>query len=153
MSVSDQFGAHAKIANDLLLGPDEPSTLTIERAYAWSSAERKVNMDLHGEDPAGHFLVHVREGKAGAGSSQYRPFWIGCSKEFLLRAKGRPDVHARATRGYWAEPEKGVQEFHLAVEPKELERMASGVAYELSPVQQDEDFRWETAGDVTLVRR
>jgi hypothetical protein len=155
ISVSDRFGVHANVANDLLLGPDELRCLTIERAYWWSSPERKIEMDLHGDDPAGHVLLHVKEGKPGAGSKAYRAFWSGCSKEFLLRAAGQADVRARATRGFWADPEKGIQEFHLAIEPGELAKMEADVPYSLAVVQpegKDEDFRWEFAGDVTLAR-
>jgi hypothetical protein len=109
-------------------------------------------MDLHGEDPAGHFLVHVREGRIGAKASQYKAFWSACGKEFRLVAEGRKPVRARATRGYWIDPEKGVQEFHLAIAPDELRRMKPGVRYALSAVDQDEDFRWIVVDGVTLVR-
>jgi hypothetical protein len=152
LAVSDRFGVHAEVKNELLLGPDEFATLTIERAYGWNSPERKVEMDLRGEDPAGHFLVHVREGKTGAKASPYKAFWSACGKEFRLSAKGETPVRAHATRGYWAEPEKGIQEFHFAIEPAELAKMKRGVAYELAPVEQDEDFRWTVADGVTLVR-
>lgn len=152
LAVSDRFGAHANVPNDLLLGPDEYSTLTIERAYWWTSPERAVEMDLRGDDPAGHFLVHVREGKAGAKPAQYKAFWNACSKEFVLIAKGELPIRAQATRGYWADPEKGVQEFHLVVAPGDLGRMKPGVAYALSAADQDEDFRWIVADGVTLAR-
>jgi hypothetical protein len=152
LAVSDRFGVHANVPNELLLSPDEFSTLTIERAYWWTSPERKVEMDLRGDDPAGHFLVHVREGKAGSRSSQYKAFWSACGKDFALTAEGEPPIRAKATRGYWAEPENGVQEFHLAIAPGEIARMRKGVAYELAPADQDEDFRWEVADGVKLVR-
>jgi hypothetical protein len=152
IAVSDRFGAHANVPNDLLIGADEFQELTIEKAYWWSSPERKVQMDLHGDDPAGHFLVHVKEGKAGEKSGQYKAFWSGCSKEFVLRAPGKRDVPARATRGYWAEPEKGIQEFHLQVDPADLAAMQVGVPYALVPVQKDEAFRWKIAGEVKLKR-
>ncbi len=50
VSVSDRFGVHAHIPNDFLLGPDEFQVLTIEKAYPWSSPERKVSMDLRDDD-------------------------------------------------------------------------------------------------------
>jgi len=152
VSVSDRFGVHARIPNDALLGPDELQVLTIEKAYAWSSPERKVSMDLRDDDVAGHFLFHVREGKPGVGGRQYQAFWSSCSKDFLLRSPGKPDVRARATRGYWVDPDHGIQEFHLQVEPDELARMEPGVSYALFPVQKEEEFRWELAGDVELAR-
>jgi hypothetical protein len=156
LAVSDRFGVHANVPNDLLLGPDELATLTIEKAYWWSSPERTVEMDLRGDDPEGHFLVHVREGKPGVRSSQYKAFWKACGKDFTLTAPGEspgePAIRAQATRGYWAEPEKGVQEFHLSIGREELARMKKGVAYRLAPADQDEDFRWEVADGVTLAR-
>jgi hypothetical protein len=97
--------------------------------------------------------VHVREGKAGVGGQQYFAFWRNASLDFVLRADGRPDIHARDTRGYWAEPKNGVQEFYLRIEPDDLARMAAGVRYKVIPDQKKEaEFRWKTAGDIYLVR-
>ena len=152
LAVSDRFGVHADVPNDLLLGKDEFATLTIERAYWWSSPEREVEMDLRGDDPAGHFLVHVKEGKPGLRASQYKSFWSACGKDFTLTAEGEPTIRAQATRGYWAEPEKGIQEFHFAIAPEELARMKPGIPYALAAADQDEDFRWIVAEGVTLVR-
>ncbi len=152
LAVSDRFGAHADVKNELLLGKDELATLTIERAYWWSSPARKVEMDLHGEDPAAHFLVHVREGRPSAKAAHYKAFWSACGKEFRLTAEGQKPIRAKATRGFWIEPEKGIQEFHLAIAPDELRRMKSGVRYALSAVDQDADFRWIVVDGVTLAR-
>src|SRR5690349_22691109 len=41
IAVSDRFGAHANVPDDLLIGADEFRELTIEKAYWWSSPERK----------------------------------------------------------------------------------------------------------------
>jgi hypothetical protein len=114
-------------------------------------------MDLRGDDPAGHFLVHVREKSTKAGSQPYSAFWSGCPKEFLLlRAAGKAEVRARATRGLWADPKKDLREFHLEITPGELAKMELDVPYALAPVQSavasDLEFRWELAGAVTLVR-
>jgi hypothetical protein len=154
IDVSDRFGAHAKIADEWLLGPDEFQTLTIERAYWLGAPECKIEMTLRdGDEGAGHAFVHVREGKASVGGHQYLAFWRNASLDFVLRADGRPDIHARDTRGYWAEPKKGVQEFYLRIEPDDFARMAQGVRYKILPDQKKEtEFRWKTAGDIYLVR-
>lgn len=152
--VSDRFGAHSKIANDWLLGPDEFQSLTIERAYWLGSPECKVDLKLRdGDEDAGHAFVHVREGKPGVDARQYKAFWSRASRDFLLRAEGHPDVHAKDTRGYWANPEKGLQEFYLRIDAAELAHMVPGVRYRVVPDQKDDaEFRWKMAGDVFLVR-
>jgi hypothetical protein len=152
--VSDQFGVHAKIANDWLLGPDEFQSLTIERAYWLDSPECKVDMKPRENDAgAGLAFVHVREGKAGVGTRQYEAFHNHASHEFVLRAEGHPDVPARNARGLWAQPEKGLQEFDLRIEPDDLAKMVPHVKYRVVPVQTDDaEFRWSVAGDVFLVR-
>jgi hypothetical protein len=154
VEVSDRFGAHAKIADDWLLGPDEFQTLTIERAYWLGSPECKVEVQPRDSDAgAGLAFVHVREGKAGVGARQYEAFRSNASLAFVLRADGHPDVPARNARGCWAQPEKGIQDFDLRIEPDDLAKMIPAVRYRVVPVQKDDaEFRWNVAGDVFLVR-
>ena len=49
-------------------------------------------------------------------------------KEFRLRAKGKPDIRAYATRGYWTDVKKNVMDFYLRIDPDEFKRMGYTVA-------------------------
>jgi len=152
IAVSDQFGVHAKIANDWLLGPDEFQSLTIERAYWLGSPECPVDIDA--ADPGvGYAFIHVHEGKPDGGTKQYRAFWSNATHTFVLRADGHPDVKARNVRGYWADASKGQQDFDLRIEPNDFKSMAVGVHYRIVPEQKDDaEFAWKIAGNVFLVR-
>ncbi|MFO0983376.1 MAG: transglutaminase domain-containing protein [Planctomycetota bacterium] len=154
ITLSDQLGAHATPPVTTDADPDEITQLTIERAYWYDSKQRapSVTMRLDDPDTAGHVLVHVREGRAGVGASQYRGFYDRVGKDFVLRADGRADVPLKATRGYWAHPEAGVQEFYLRIEPEPLAAMAPGVAYSLIARNNTSGMRWLIADGVTLTR-
>jgi hypothetical protein len=98
LAVSDRFGVHANVPNDLLPRRRAP-TLTIERAYWWTSPSAGRDGPARRRS-AGHFLVHVREGKPGIKSAQYKAFRNACGqRSFLLTAKeGEAPVRAQATR-------------------------------------------------------
>jgi hypothetical protein len=153
IALSDRVGAHAKIAKEWLEDAGQLSRLTIEKLYWWDSPERTVEMRLDDPDTAGHLLVHVREGRAGEGSGQYKDFYDGVDKGFRLEAEGRPGIAVRATRGYWATPEKGIQEFYLRIEPAELAKMAVGVPYRLVALNGNPECQWVVADGVTIVRQ
>jgi hypothetical protein len=151
LELSDRFGAHAKTENEPVPEPVEFKRLTIVRAFWYWSAEGpdKVEMDLRDPREAGHVLFKVKENQPDGGAAQYRRFYDQVGKEFVLRAKGRKDVHALATRGYWAGP--GV--FYLRIEPAELKRMALGVPYALVAKNGHADYQWAVSEEATLTRR
>ncbi len=152
VTLSDRFGPHASIAAD----PVEPPfrTLTIEKAYWYQSQDpaSAVQMRLDDPDTAGHVLLHVREGRPHEGTAQYAEFWGAVDKAFTLRAPNEPDLRAEATRGYWAAPERGVQEFYLRIDPVDFARMPKGAAYALVPRNASKDYRWAVADGVSLTR-
>ena len=116
--------------------------------------EIRVDMEPRESDAgAGLAFLHVREGKPGVGARQYEAFRSNASLAFVLRAEGHPDVPARNARGCWVQPEKGIQEFDLRIEPNDLAKMVPAVRYRVVPVQkEDAEFRWNVADDVFLVR-
>jgi hypothetical protein len=133
---------------------EELRQLTIERAYWYDSPQRPagVSMSLDDRTTAGHVLVHVREGRAEEGKSQYQDFYDRVAKDFVLRAGGHDDVPLHATRGYFVNPERGIQEFYLRIEPAPLERMARDLPYTLIASNNDSGMRWVVAEGVTLTR-
>lgn len=151
IALSDRIGAHARVAPEWLEDGGFRK-LTIERLYWWGSPERKVEMRLDDPDTAGHLVAHVREGRNGEGRDQYVEFYDRVGKEFVLKAEGKPDVRAKAVRGYWAKPEEDMKEFYLRIEPDELARMASGVPYRLVAKNGNAEFQWTVGDGVTIAR-
>ncbi len=152
VSLSDRFGAHSDIPN-----PEEEEahrTLTITRLY-WYHDENKpavVQMRLDDAHTAGHLVMHVAEGFADEGPGQYKEFYEKVGKEFVLKAKGRPDIPARAVRGYWTNVAKGIKDFYLRIEPDDFKQMAKGVNYSLVALSTDNEHKWCVAPGVEIVR-
>jgi transglutaminase superfamily protein len=147
VALSDRFGPHAKVDSE------EFRSLTIERVYWWDSPERTVEMRLDDPETAGHLLMHVREGRQEEGTEQYATFYGKVGKGFVLRAEGRPDVRARAARGFWVDTTAGMREFYLRIDPDEFPKMAPDVPYSLVPVEEQASYRWVVADGAMVVRR
>ncbi|MCA9284954.1 MAG: transglutaminase domain-containing protein [Phycisphaerales bacterium] len=152
IALSDRFGAHASIDN-----PPAPGTyqqLTIDRVQWFGEHPAGVDMRLDDPETAGHLVVHVVEGAPGEGPRQYKRFYDRVGKTFRLEAPGHGTIPVRATRGYWAAPEKGLQHFYLRIEPADFAGMAPGVEYALVAVdasRADADApRWVVADGVTI---
>jgi hypothetical protein len=147
LSLSDRFGAHAKVENPPAEG--EFAALTVGRAYWYDDPTKNaiVTMRLDDAETAGHLLLHVDEGKDGEGTAAYAAFYRRVGKGFVLRAKGQADVRAAAERGYWVAA-GGVREFYVRIPPSEFAKMARGVAYTLVPA----DARWKVADGVSVTR-
>ena len=150
ISLSDRFGAHAKIENARAAA--EFTALTIDRLQ-WF-AEHPAGVDMRLDDPAtaGHLVVRVVEGQPGEGPRQYKRFYERVGKEFVLKAANHPDVPLHATRGYWAKPEDGVQHFYLRIEPIAFRSMAADVPYQLVALNGPGDHQWIVKDDVTITR-
>lgn len=150
-SLSDRFGAHAKVANEPLASVRE---LEIGRAYWYDDPKRdaKLSMsNLADRETAGHVLVHVDTEFPNEGSSAYGTFYGEVSKQFELRASGRDPIPLRAARGYWIDSDKDLKEFYLRIEPADYARMQPGVDYALAWLgEKDADFRWTVRSGVAL---
>lgn len=151
LELSDLVGRHADPARVAGLEAIFPA-LTIERVdrYFDVESEGKVKMRLDDPDTAGHFVMSVRESLPGWGTDQYAKFYELCGKRFALRAAGRPDVPARATRGYWVIPESDVRAFYLRVEPDEFAAMEPGVDYSLEYVDDGASCGWRVDPSVVI---
>jgi hypothetical protein len=147
--LSDRFGVHAPVDN-----PEVPvhQRLTIERLEWWSAPTRAVEMRLDDAASAGHLLFHVAESFADQGSRQYSPFYDAVDHDFLLRADGRADVPAHATRGFWFDAKRGTRDFYLRVEPADVATIAQGVAYRLVALNRKPAKQWLVAPGVTITR-
>ncbi len=155
IALSDQVGEHCDL--EIAEPPVEEHlrVLTIERAFWFGSDElpSAVAMQVDEPDTAGHVVVKVNEGRVGGGIQQYQPFYSEVEKEFRWSAPGRASVPVRATRGYWANVEKGVQHFYLRIDPDDFSTMVPGIEYQLSwEGDPSDEYRWEVSSPVTLTR-
>ncbi|HUR29003.1 MAG TPA: hypothetical protein VM509_12510 [Planctomycetota bacterium] len=153
ISLSDQFGSHAKI-------DDGPATslreLSIGNLYWYDDPKRdpSVSMRLDAADSAGHLLAHVDTDFPKEGSDAYAEFYEGVAKRFLLRAAGHPDIPVHASRGYWINDKKDLKEFYLHVDPEDFAKMDVGIEYELSWLGGSDPFSWKVSGGkITRVKR
>jgi hypothetical protein len=149
LEVWDRFGPHASVPNEPAPGLD---SLVIERAYWWDDPARHEAVTMRLDDPetAGHVLVHVRD--VGEDGGALRSFYARVPKEFTLVADGHAAIPIRATRGFWTKSAVDVREFYLRIEPADLQRMPTGVAFRLVPPPAADGPRWEVTGEVTLTR-
>ena len=154
IAVSDQLGVHAPVDLGADLIVEEFTKLTISHLYWYDSPERKrdVTMRLDDPDTAGHLLMHVDEFRPNESSTQYKHFYGQVSKQFVLRAEGRPDVPARAARGYWVNSKEDTREFYLRIEPSEIGAMDAGVPYTLIALNQDGPYEWVVADGLQITR-
>jgi hypothetical protein len=141
VSLSDRFGAHAKVANEPLTAMRE---LAIGRIYWYDDPKKpaKLETSLSDLESAGYLFAHVTTdiGPLG-GWDAFTTFFAGVGRDFVLRARGRDDVPARAIDKCWADSNLDLLEFMLRIEPDAFARMAPGVPYELA---------WKDAGDAAL---
>jgi hypothetical protein len=151
--VSDHFGKYAKIEN-----PEVPELrlLTISRAY-WADdpdaheSIKTAKWLLH-RDGSRSLLLHGEEWLDNETGSQYRPFLEAAGREFVLKADGRADVHARVTTSSITWHSRDLHEIELLVPQPEYAKMDRGVEYTLSAPQELNGYAWKTRGHVSITR-
>ncbi len=152
-SLSDRVGAHANKARlDALATGFERLTVSRLRWYEDAAKDDVVKMRLDDPKTAGHLVMHVDEGHFGEDASQFKAFYDLCGKEFVLRSKGKAAIPAHATRGYWVDVARGIQEFYLRIEPEDFAKMQPGVEYTLEYVDRGSVCRFVVKAGVTVNR-
>ena len=145
LSLSDRFGVHAKVANELLVNVRE---LTIQR-LAWYDAPdrpRELTTTLGELGSAGYVFAYLDMN--GIDGHDALEFYLAADKHFALRARGRDDLPAKGIGKFWGDP--GV--FILRIAPGDFARMESGVEYELVWIGSHETLRWNVAKGAGIVR-
>jgi hypothetical protein len=151
LAVDDLFGKYSHLPNPPV---KEHKHLTITRAY-WSKskdAPALVRAHTTPDDQAGHLWVHGDEWFADRNYQQYRRFLSRADGNFVLRAKGHPDVKAHFAGPYVTAPADNVREMEIVIPPEEYARMARRVAYTIHPVNANGEYRWRVAAGVTVTR-
>jgi hypothetical protein len=149
VSLSDRFGVHAKVENPPV--DDALRELPIARVYWYDdpARDRKLDTTLGGPQGSAYFVAHVDTPASG---QECLEFFDAVGKDFVLRAKGRVDVRAGALMKYWIDGSRQLNDFILQIEPEELARMESGVAYELVASGEGGALRWKVRDGVRLTR-
>ena len=149
--LSDLFGEHAQVEN-----PEAPELNRFEvgQVYWFDDPAKPATVDMRLDDPdsAGHLILHLRPGPLGVTRKDYEQYYAQVDKRFVLRAPGRPEIEARATRGYWLDLDEDLRDFYLRIEPRDFRRMRPGVAYGLEPVVQSGQRVWELAEGIEVIR-
>jgi hypothetical protein len=155
LEVSDHFGTYANVPNP----PAEPELkqVTIAKAY-WpesKDAPAEIRELRWGKEPgSGRFFVHCEEWLPDAGDHlQYKLFMRRADRNFVLRAKGRPDVPCQVSMNFYTNRSRNLCEVEVVIPPAEYARMASGLAYSLHPVNGRQGYEWKVREEVRLTRQ
>lgn len=151
ISLSDRFGAHAKITDEPLGGLRE---VTVGRVYWYDDPKKDPTLVTRLDElgSAGYLFAHVDTDVSAAGSGAFREFYDRADPAFVLRARGHDDVPARAIQKWWLDSGKDLKEFMLRIEPADFARMERGVDYELAWAGQGETLLWKVRDGVKIER-
>jgi hypothetical protein len=151
IALGDHFGKYADVPN---APAQEHKRITISRIY-WADGKDAPEMvrNSRASSGSGRLFVHGEEWFDNAGDYlQYRPFLQKVDGNFMLRARGRPDIRCRASSLFLTSRSQNIREFEVVIPPEEFARMASDVPYALHPTNAKKDYRWEVKDGLTITR-
>lgn len=73
-------------------------------------------------------------------------------RNFVLRAKGKPDVNAQVQMSFWTAPSRDLREIEVLIPPADLPKMAKGTAYSLHPINDNPRYGRKVRDGVTITR-
>lgn len=154
LEVSDHFGKYAKVPNPPAQG--EHRQITIDKAYwpdAKDVAKEVRDMASGAEKGGGRFFIHGVEWFDNAGDYlQYKLFMRRSDHNFVLRAKGRPDIKCHLSGSYFTWSSRQLRELEVVIPAAEYAKMAKEVAYTLQPINGKNGYKWKIHGEVALTR-
>jgi hypothetical protein len=100
------------------------------------------------------FIITIEDWLEGQDHQQLNAFKDKVVFEFVLTAEGHEDIRVPSDsfRGTWSAGHGDFQGFVVYLPASERERIARGVAYTISPVNQGKEYYWQVGQGVTLVR-
>jgi RNA polymerase sigma factor (sigma-70 family) len=151
LEVGDHFGKHARVPNPP--ADKEHKQITIGKVYWAKDAHEHVRKmrTFAGKDD-GRFFIHGEEWLRDVGYHQYKLFNRRADRNFVLRAKGRPDVSCHVSDGYVTWVSQDLRELEMIIPAAEYAKMAKGVAYSLHPVNGKTGYEWKVSEGVKLTR-
>src|SRR5262249_22088370 len=122
LEVSDHFGKHAKVPNPPVA---ELKQRTTGKAYGPGSKEVPPTLQAmlgnRADDGRGRLFFHGEEWvDNGEDYRQYKPFLLRVDPEFVLSAKGQPDVKARYIGSYYTSASENLREMEVVIPKDEL---------------------------------
>lgn len=155
MEISDHFGQFAEAPNPP--ADNELKQVTIGKIYWHDSPDTPKDIrSLQWTAPrgAGQFFIHGEEWLDDAGDYlQYKLFMRRAATDFVLRAKGRPDVACQLTKNFYTHHSRDLCELEVVIPATEYAHMVPGVAYELHPLNGTKAHRWKVRKGLTLMRK
>jgi hypothetical protein len=154
LEVSDHFGKYAKVPNPP--AKNEHRTITIDKLY-WHDAKdapaEARKMPSGAQRGGRSFYVHCEEWLEDAGDYlQYKRFMWRSDRNFVLKAKGKPDVPCQISTSFVAGGSKKLRELEVIIPPPGYAKMARGVAYTLRPANGKKQYRWKVRDGVSITR-
>jgi hypothetical protein len=166
LEVSDHFGKYAKVPNPP--ADKELKQVTITKAY-WPDKDapaeiremeqRRVLEDLQGIEfgavvQSRRFYIHCQEWLENAGDYlQYKLFMMRADRNFLLQAKGQPDVSCHISMNFYTHRSRNLCELEVVIPPSEYAKMVQGVEYTIHPVNGNKGCEWKVHDGVKLTRQ
>jgi Transglutaminase-like superfamily len=163
LEVSDHFGKYAKVPNPP--ADNELNRVTIDKAYWPHDAVPEVRKLGGGGLEQGQlpielvamdsrFFIHCHEWLENAGDYvQYKLFMRRADRNFLLQAKGQPDVSCQVSMNFYTHRSRNLCELEVVIPPSEYAKMAKGVEYTLHPVNGKKGYEWKVREGVKLTRQ
>jgi hypothetical protein len=158
LELSDSFGKHAKQDNPPVT-EKEHENLTISRVYDWNAAgipdwmRDSFRQRYPTGDGNGHFLVHCDEWFTGQDHIQYRVFLYRADKNFVLKAKDKPDVKATILASFYTHESSNVREIELFIPSDQYKKMEDGVPYTLHPVNDHPRCKWKIKEGIATIKQ
>ena len=151
VALDDHFGRFAKVPNPVV-ETQEHKRITIDRVY-WGDAEdapAQVRAMRSSGQPGGRFWIHGVEWFGDVGYVQYKKFMQRADKDFVLAAKGQPEIPCKLSMSYVTDPNAGVRDMEMTIAPEDLAKMARRVAYSLRAVNSVKEYQWRVKDGVML---
>jgi hypothetical protein len=83
---------------------------------------------------------------------QYKLFMLRSDRNFVLRAKGQPDVSCQISMNFVSGGPQKLCELEVLIPPAEYDKMARGVAYTLHPANGKQRYEWKVREGLKLMR-
>jgi hypothetical protein len=154
LAISDRFGKHAKLPNPP--AEKEHTQITIGKVY-WADS-KDVHVDVralptYAAKGDGRLFLHGEEWFENAGDYlQYKLFMRRADRNFLLRAKGRPNVACQLSMGFVTRASQNLRELEVLIPAADFAKMARGVPYTLHPANAKKGYTWKVRDGLTVTR-
>jgi hypothetical protein len=142
VSLSDRFGAHCSVPNELFGGT---SGLSLQHLFWYDSPERGGRLETSLSNDGSRYLV-AQFDTTGVDGREALEFFRSAPKGFRLRSEGGDEVPAEAIGRFWGDS----GDFILRIEPADVPRLERGVAYALIPPAAEDGLAWKVAPGVSI---